>query len=205
MLQPRVWFLVGFLVFAVLMRLVPYILFHFGLEIDPETTIYPWNFSPLPALCLFGAAYFTQKRWAFFIPLAAYLLGDLGIWALTGRPDWAFYPGQSFVYGGMALTIVMGLYLRKNRSAWAIGGTGVAAAIMFFVISNFGHWAVGDTGMYTRDLRGLIECYVMALPFFRNSLISMILFSGILFSRLALVEEPAVDFQAGLVGQPESV
>lgn len=187
-LQPRLSLLTGLLGVAVLVRLLPYVLSHFGLSIDPETTVYPWNFSPLPAICLFGGAVFAIRRWAFIIPLAAWLAGDLGIWALTGRADWAFYPSQPLVYGCVALTVWMGFFLRSRRSVPAVAGTGLAASIMFFVVTNFGVWALGDGGLYPHTWPGLTACYVAALPFFRNYLISMWLFSAILFSPLAVVE-----------------
>ena len=186
MLQPRPAVLGGLLALCVAMRLTPWVLFHFGLSIDPETTIYPWNFSPFLAVSLFGGAHLAHRRWSYAVPLGAFLLGDLVIWALSGRLDWAFYPGQVFVYGSVALTVTLGFMLRKRRSALAIGATGLLSACLFYVITNFGVWAVGDGIRYPHTIAGLIDCYVQAIPFFRNSLMAMALFCPLLFSSLAL-------------------
>ena len=186
MLQPRPAVLGGLLALCVAMRLTPWVLSHFGLSIDPATTTYPWNFSPFLAVSLFGGAHLAHRRWSFAVPLGAFLLGDLGIWALTGRLDYAFYPGQIFVYGSVALTVTLGLTLRKRQSAMAIGGAGLLSACLFFVITNFGVWVVGDGIRYPLNIAGLTECYVLAIPFFRNSLIAMALFCPLLFSSLAL-------------------
>jgi hypothetical protein len=64
----------------------------------------------------------------------------------------------------------------------------LAASILFFLMTNFGIWAVGDGVRYSQDARGLIECYTMGLPFFRNYAISMSVFSAVLFSPIALAK-----------------
>ena len=47
--------------------------------------------------------------------------------------------------------------------------------ILFFIISNFGVWLTGS--LYQQSLEGLIQCYIMALPFFTNTLLSTIIFA----------------------------
>ncbi len=42
------------------------------------------------------------------------------------------------------------------------------SSMLFFVITNFGVWAT--SGMYVRDANGLLNAYVLGLPFFKNSL-----------------------------------
>ena len=189
MFRPRLWFLIGMVLLAVALRLVPWFLGRFfGMSIDPETSTYPWNFSPLPAICLFGAAFYQDRRLSYLVPLSAYLLGDLGIGLLSGNMNFAFYSDQPFVYGSLIFMIMMGFYMRKNRSVWAIGGTSFLSALLFFLITNMGVWALGNGMRYPHSISGLIECYTMALPYFRNSLVGMMVFVPVLFSRLALVE-----------------
>ena len=189
MFHPRVWFLIGMVLLAVALRLVPWFLGRFfGMSTDPQTTLYPWNFSPMFAICLFGAAFYQEKRWSYLVPFCAYLLGDLGIGLLSGNMRYALYPNQPFVYGSVALMITLGFYLRNNRTVWTVGGTGLLSAVMFFLITNFGVWALGQGVRYPLTMAGFIDCYTMALPFFRNSLISMTIFLPVLFSRFALVE-----------------
>ena len=50
-------------------------------------------------------------------------------------------------------------------------------ALLFFVITNFGVWSFG---YYGYDLTGLVECYIVALPFFGNTIVSTILFSALI-------------------------
>jgi hypothetical protein len=190
MLRPRPAVLGIILLVSVVVRLLPYILRRlFDMNIDPGVTTYPWNFSPFPAICLFGAAYLPRKSWAYLVPLAAFLLSDLGIWALTGHVDWAFYPSQPFVYGSIALTISLGFILRKHRSAGSIAATGLVSATLFFLITNFGVWAMGGGKSFPMTADGLVACYVVAIPFFKNSLISLAVFCPLLFSSAVLLQQ----------------
>ena len=50
--------------------------------------------------------------------------------------------------------------------------------MIFFIVSNFGVWLIGN--IYTTDLQGLINCYILALPFLGNTILSTILFSLII-------------------------
>jgi len=57
---------------------------------------------------------------------------------------------------------------------------GFAGSLIFFIVSNFGVWALGSACLndvvYAKNLNGLIECYIMAIPFFQNTLLSTLLF-----------------------------
>ena len=58
---------------------------------------------------------------------------------------------------------------------------GFFGSFIFYLISNFGVWAVGD--LYAKNLEGLINCYFLALPFFKNTVISTFIFSyGVFFA-----------------------
>ena len=184
MLRPRPITVAMLVAIAVGFRLMPYLLHKFGVPIDPENTVYPWNFSPILPLCIFGAACFSKRTVAYFAPIAIYLAGDLAIWAVTGRPDWAFYADQPVTYLSVALVVTCGFIARSQRSWGRIAVAGLGSAVLFFVVSNFGIWALG--AIYPKSWAGLVECYVMAIPFFRNTLISMGVFLPLLFSPLGL-------------------
>ena len=186
MLQPRPVTVAMLVIVAVGFRLIPYLLHTLGVPIDPENTVYPWNFSPILPLCIFGAACFAKRSIAYLAPIAVYLAGDLGIWLISGRADWAFYADQPVTYLSVALVVACGFIARSQHSWQRIAAAGLGGAILFFVVSNFGTWALGGGVRYPLTWAGLVECYVMAIPFFRNTLISMGVFLPLLFSRLAL-------------------
>jgi len=60
------------------------------------------------------------------------------------------------------------------------------AAVMFFVLTNFGVWAFSS--LYPKTPGGLVDCFVMAIPFFGNTLLSSLFYSAVLFGGLALAE-----------------
>ena len=51
----------------------------------------------------------------------------------------------------------------------------LGSAVIFFIVTNFGVWTGGSYG-YT--LSGFVNCYLLALPFFGNTLISTFVFSS---------------------------
>jgi hypothetical protein len=42
--------------------------------------------------------------------------------------------------------------------------------LIFFIITNFGVWL--NSWYYTKNINGLIECFYMAIPFFKNTILS---------------------------------
>ncbi len=200
--RPRPSVLFGFVIASFLLRLMPWAMREFGLmSIDPETTVYPWNFSPFFSVCLFGAAFMPQNRQLFGLMLGSWLLGDIAIGAVYGKIGYAFYPGQFFTYLGYATLISIGFVLRKHRSWPAIAGTGLVGAVAFFIISNFGTWAMGNGLFYPLTADGLMTCYAAGIPFFRYSLISMAIFLPVLFSGYAVVKTEAPEPVAELAVQ----
>ena len=189
-MKPRLSLILALLAFGLAARLAPYALSHFGISIDPENSVYPWNFSPILPVCIFGGAFFGRRIMVYAIPFATYLVGDLGIWALTGRFDWAFYPFQPVVYLSVALVATTGFALRREQSWARVAGAGLISSVGFYLVTNFGLWAFSGGTLYPQTLAGLTDCYVRGIPYFRNTLISMAVFLPLLFSRAAL-KQPA--------------
>ena len=131
---------------------------------------HPANFTALGAIALFGGVY-LDKRYAVAVPLLAMLISDYFI---------GFYSGMYWVYGSFVLVGLIGLWLRNHKTpAFILGGT-IASSILFFVVTNFGVWFTPGS-MYAKTWDGVIECYVLAIPFFRNSLGGDLFFVILLF------------------------
>ena len=128
--QPRLGFLIALILLSVGIRLIPYV------SADPTSLSYLWGVTPLFAICLFGAAYFREQRYAYLVPLASYFVSDLLIWLASGRIEWAFYDNQVFVYLGVALSVVIGFFLRTHRSWPAIVGAGITSGLVLFFWSR---------------------------------------------------------------------
>jgi hypothetical protein len=137
---------------------------------------HPVNVTPLAAMALAGGVY-LDRRYALIIPILAMIVSD----AIIG-----FHATIPFVYGAFFFIGVIGLWLRSHKSfGFILGGT-IASSVLFFVVTNFGVWLTGGGWNYPRTTAGLIECYAMAIPFFRNTLVGDLVSVGILFGAFEL-------------------
>jgi hypothetical protein len=167
MLNIRFWVLVGITLVVAGSRLLPH----------------PPNVSPVAALALFAGACFTSKRAAFAVPLVAMLLSDLVI--LLGLTETRYYfMLMPFVYGSFVLATCLGLWIGARRPVLRIATATLGSSVLFFVVTNFGAWLA----FYPLTWDGLVQCFVLALPFFRNSLAGDAFFSLLFFGGFALAE-----------------
>jgi len=145
------------ILFAALSRLLPH----------------PYNFTPVGALGLFAGAYLGMRRY-WLMPLIALLVSDV----LIGF----YHPLVMFsVYLSFIITACISrAVLLNKRSVLRIAGTTLSASVIFFVLSNFGDWLSGING-YALTLSGLLECYVMAIPFFGNTVLGDLFYVTLLF------------------------
>lgn len=177
-ISPRTWVLAGMIACAVGVRLLIYFV----------PGLFPYNFTPVEAIALFGGAYFTDRRLAFIVPLAAMLCADLIIAAALPRAwisDWlGTLPA---VYGCIALTVVGGLSLSRRISTFRVTGYAFASAVLFFLVTNFATWLSAHAGAGEACTRSLAACYVAGIPFFRGTLAGTLVWSALLFGGFELL------------------
>lgn len=129
---------------------------------------HPWNFAPVGSISLFGGA--RLRGWqAFLLPLVLMAVTD----PLVG----GYSVATPFVYLSFLITVWIGRRLQSTESPVRIGAASVIASVLFFVLSNFGTWL----GWYPHTWTGFTTCYVMAIPYFGRTLLSDLLYTGILF------------------------
>ena len=76
----------------------------------------------------------------------------------------------------MGIAVAIGLYI-KNFKFKEIIFSGLISSLSFYVITNFGAWLTLE--MYAKDFSGLLQSYIMAIPFFHNTLFSTIFYASI--------------------------
>jgi hypothetical protein len=91
-----------------------------------------------------------------------------------------------FVYGSVALVVLLGWLALSRITVLRLGGAAVASSVLFFLITNFGTWML--SGMYPLSASGLAACYVAAIPFFQNTVAGDLFYVGVLFGGFALLE-----------------
>jgi hypothetical protein len=136
------------------------------------------------ASLLFFGSRIPRKH--FWIPAALFISSDiflnLRIYQLPFTLDqyvmWAWYLVPCFI----------GVLLRNRIKPLSVLGAGLGTGIGFYLTSNFAVWAFGNIG-YAHNWAGLIDCYTKAIPFFRNGIISDVLFAGVFFGIGALVAQ----------------
>ena len=134
------------------------------------------NFSPVYAGLLFSGAY-LKRRDSMWFPILLLAGSDLLVNTLLYHTSFQWM--QTLNWIGFAAIIMVGWWLQKRVSMRNVLIASVAGPSVFFVISNFGVWLAG--GLYPPTFGGLTACFVAAIPFYGNSLLSAVLFSGILF------------------------
>ena len=122
---------------------------------------HPPNFTSLIALSFYLPAFFGRQ----YIPiiLISFLITDL----IIGMHNLTF-----FTWGSVIIIGLISKYLKKNMLLRLSGS--LLGAIIFFVITNIGVYL---SGYYGFGISSLITCYIMAIPFFSNTIISALLFS----------------------------
>ena len=133
------------------------------------------NAAPIAAIALLSGAYLNKKIGP-WVPLFIMAVTDLVI----GTHGIMFFTWGAFLVIGMA-----GVRLKKRRRPGTMVGAAFAASILFFLISNMGVWLY----WYPKTLAGLTDCFIKALPFFRTSLVSNIVFTLIFTGAYELSRE----------------
>jgi hypothetical protein len=138
---------------------------------------HPPNFTPLAAIALFAGAQLKDRRLAFGITFGTLLLRD----AILG-----FHVLMPVVYACYAVNVCLGFLLREKQHPGRIAAASLFGSVLFFAITNFAVWAAFDT--YAHTAQGLSACYVAAIPYFRNTLASDLLYSVLMFGMFAFAK-----------------
>jgi hypothetical protein len=142
-----------------------------------------FNFTAIGgALLFFGA----RRSWREMLaPLAVLMATDYflttQVYAYPFRVEgyvttWAWY----------AMAMALGWILLHARTTFARVAAGVLLGpTSFFIVSDYAVWVGG--GMYPHTLAGLGDCFIAALPFYRNDLFSTGIVAGLAFGVPVLV------------------
>ena len=125
---------------------------------------HPPNFTSLLALSFYVPALLGVR----YLPalLLSFVITDLVI---------GFHSVTLFTWGSVAVIGLMSKFIRSNIINRTLGA--LLGACLFYIITNFGVWSLG---LYGFTLEGLITCYIIAIPFFTQSIISTLFFSLII-------------------------
>jgi hypothetical protein len=160
------------LFFAAISRVLPHLLHSPGL-----------GFTAVGGgLLYFGA---RTSRWQTIVAMLALMETDYYLTVFVY--NYPFHVSSYLVtwvwYG--AICLLGHQLLSKKVTGLRVAGGVLASTTSFFILSNFVVWA-GST-MYPHTAAGLAVCYVAAIPFFANDVISTAMTAGALFGLPVLV------------------
>lgn len=159
MFSPRMIFAVSAILIAAATRFIPH----------------PPNFTAVGAIALFAGAIIPSRFWSLMIPFAAMFLTDL---------VYGFHSTMWAVYASFALITMLGWAIQNKQNAVNMLGASLAASVLFFFLTNTAVWmadVASAVPVYSKDFSGLMLCIDAGIPFFGNTLISQLLFGGLLF------------------------
>ena len=128
------------------------------------------NFTPMFAIALFSGYVFKNRILAFGTPLVIQFISDYFI---------GFHQDMFAVYFSFGLITLLGVLNQKQYSFKNSLFFAFLSSLLFFAITNFSVWLTAD--FYSKDINGLIDAYSLAIPFYRNTLISALAYSVIIF------------------------
>jgi hypothetical protein len=156
------------------------------------------NFSPLGAVALFSAAYFSKKWQALFIPIAAVWLSDLvinNVIYAEYNPTFTFFTeGFYWTYGSYILIALVGMQLFKKVTPSRVLGGALASTLIFFFVSNLGCYFFDP--LYSSDFAGLVNCYIAGIPFVKATFLGDLFYATLLFGAYELFIQRALKLKA---------
>lgn len=98
-----------------------------------------------------------------------------------------------FTWSAFALIGLSGIVLKKVKKTnfkyvGATTGLGVIAAVFFYLYTNFGVWLLWPS-MYAHTWQGLVQCYIMGLPFLKYNLLGNLVIIPVVTSAVVYVPQ----------------
>lgn len=140
---------------------------------------HPPNFAPIAAISLFSGFFF--RRYFIILPIIILFVSDI----IIGFYDWKL---MGVVYLSFILISLMGIILRKNKNLVTIIGFSLIGSLLFFIFTNFAVWYFSN--WYMHDFNGLLNCFEMAVPFFKNTLAGDLFYASVIFGCYEILAQP---------------
>lgn len=105
---------------------------------------------------------------AVIVPMSSMAISDIFI----GNSSIFVFTWSAFVIIGISALLLRKLKNRPKSQIIYSLGFALASSFFFFIITNFGVWS---QGWYPATWTGLIECFTMAIPFYKTMLIGNII------------------------------
>ena len=149
-MKDKIFYLLFFGAILALSRIIPH----------------PPNFTPIIASAIVAPLLIKERLFGMAIPIVAMFVSDVIL---------GFHPYQFVIYSTI---LTISLFSPMRKSFALLGIMVLVGSVFFFITTNFAVWVIWD--YYPKTIEGLINCYTLALPFFKNTLASTCLFTGLI-------------------------
>jgi hypothetical protein len=139
----------------------------FGWRIINHNYQFAPNLELVTAVSVLSAIIFGW-RIALIVPITTMIISDI----IIGNSSIFIFTWGSFAIIGLSAVVLRKLNTKPKIQILSSVGFAVASTFLFFVITNFGVWL---QGWYPMTWAGLVDCFVMAIPFYRTMLIGNII------------------------------
>ena len=146
----KILYPIGVILFLAFSRLIPH----------------PPNFTPVISMALLSGYFFSNIYLSVAVLLISIFISDFFL---------GFYENMIYVYFTFILINLIFFNISHKINFKNLYLFSCFATLIFYLVSNFIVWATGT--LYEKNLAGLINCYVLAIPFLKNTLISTLFYS----------------------------
>lgn len=147
-----------------------------------------FNFTAVGAGLLFFGA--RRPRWQAVLAVA--VMGLMDVYLTTQVYNYPFHlRGYLITWAWYAAVCLLGHQLLRKVTILRVVAGALASSTSFFLLSNFAVWA--GSSLYAHTAAGLGSCYIAALPFYGNDLLSTTIFAAAFFGIPALLAQPTTE------------
>jgi hypothetical protein len=139
------------------------------------------NITPLTSLSLITSVNLSRRK-ALLVLFITLFISDIGLALLFDFPAFGYW--TLFTYTGFAAITLVSSKLQRSWKTLPIYIFN--SSFYFWIWTNFGVWLTSN--LYSKTLAGLCSCYIVALPFLRNSLIGDMVYGLVIFGIYDLIK-----------------
>lgn len=132
---------------------------------------HPPNFAPITGIALFASHRFQHKGFAYMLPLACLFITDLVL-------------GFSWINIAVYSAFI-GITWMGTKSQRVNAKTVLFSSVFFFLWTNLAVWFLH----YPKNIEGMIQCFTLAIPFFTNTLLGDLFYTGVLYFSFSTIQK----------------
>jgi hypothetical protein len=161
--------------------------------------VMPWaNFPIIGAIAVFTGSYFTKWR-AVLISLCTLFISDIiiNLGVYKGKFG-ALQGGWYWIYAVFILIAIVNWLIMRKVTVSRFVIASATSALVHWLLTDGILWLRGSRDLRTmqplsRDIDGLVQCYIQGIPFIRNYLLGTLVYGAIMFGIYEWIKRTSPD------------